>query len=757
MVFDDATRRRMASLVDRLPQHVKMLEAANVESLEAAAVVLRTEMERLGQRACELIATQPPRSLLGYLWSMPFPGILGEMREKGNDYRPDKIKVEEMQFALEYVHAAWSSTPELADDGASLDEAKVAELFETLDELRVNAFLFAQKRAMANIELTGDRRRGDLSMLALGCWSNLRGRRHQVLEGEFIAFLLRPHDEALERAYGMGAQAIAAGVQAIADSTRAGLGEAAESLEHAAEEGFATVEWGGEVGADTITAGRAAFDDLLRGGICSLSRHSDLTPPLLEDLSYVPGENKEFLAPGEFRATPFRALPGLVKPGIRLGEEYFVTDGQFIRDVAYRTIQRGLLGRNPGYRQDWNDRQQHLMESAFTTIFAHQLRGAKRYAAAYYREVGTGNWAETDLLVVYEDVLFVVEAKAGVMPMHSPAADFDRHMKRVETLIVGAYRQCSRVMQALEAGALSIYELRNGTHEKVAELDMRDFRTVLPIGLTVEAMSPFSTCLSSLEGLKALPGSHAFMSMSVDDLLVLSRFLRTPGELLHYLEVRQRAVNVPDVIVIDETEYLGAYIAKNRFDKILERQRATGPAVIWNAYADVVDQYFEGENAGRGLVPKQEFPAALADVLTFLNRRRPHGWLEMDAAIRNLGGDERKTLSLGIDALKQSLNENPYRRVLVFDGMPLLVWVCRSGQGPPKSLVDREARVACLMAEAPRVRVIKLAYKRRRKLTGVVCAFFGAPDSSRQDHEELVREASARKTDAAERSRGGGS
>ena len=204
------------------------------------------------------------------------------MREKGDDYRPDKIKAEEMQFALEYVHAAWSSTPELADDVASLDEAKVAELFETLDELRVNAVLFAQKRAMASIESTGDRRRGDLSMLALGSWSNLRGRRHQVLEGEFLAFLLRPHDEALERAYRMGAEAIAAGVQAIADSTRAGLGEAAESLEHAAEEGFATVESGGEVGADMIAAGRAAFDDLLRGGICSLSRHTDLTPPLLE-------------------------------------------------------------------------------------------------------------------------------------------------------------------------------------------------------------------------------------------------------------------------------------------------------------------------------------------------------------------------------------------------------------------------------------------------------------------------------------------
>ena len=39
MVFDDATRRRMSSLLERLPIHLKKLEAASVESLEAAAAI----------------------------------------------------------------------------------------------------------------------------------------------------------------------------------------------------------------------------------------------------------------------------------------------------------------------------------------------------------------------------------------------------------------------------------------------------------------------------------------------------------------------------------------------------------------------------------------------------------------------------------------------------------------------------------------------------------------------------------------------
>src|SRR6201988_2168970 len=98
------------------------------------------------------------------------------------------------------------------------------------------------------------------------------------------------------------------------------------------------------------------------GGTCNLSRHTDLTPALLEDLSYSPGGNADFFAEGRLKGTPLRTLPGRVRPGIRLGQEYFVTDGQFARDSAYRAIQRGLLTRLPHYREEWNRRQKTLIE-----------------------------------------------------------------------------------------------------------------------------------------------------------------------------------------------------------------------------------------------------------------------------------------------------------------------------------------------------------------------------------------------------------
>ncbi len=107
-----------------------------------------------------------------------------------------------------------------------------------------------------------------------------------------------------------------------------------------------------------------AISDVFHGGICNLSRHTRFCESLLQDLSYLPGGDSDFFSDGDFSGTPLRTLPARVRPGIRLGEEYYVTDGQFVRDSAYRAIQRGLLARQPAYREEWNRRQKDLVEHA---------------------------------------------------------------------------------------------------------------------------------------------------------------------------------------------------------------------------------------------------------------------------------------------------------------------------------------------------------------------------------------------------------
>lgn len=748
MVADEATLQSMASLEEALRQRFEKLEASGPLTVEESIAHLCAEMERESSRARCLILRQPPKQLLGYVWSMHSLYISGESDEQGDSYQPNKHVIDDMQFMLEFVHAAWSCIGVLADQRCKLNEAEVAEIFDTLTQLRTTTMLYCMMKSRAMAVEAGDRRSGNLAFQAMSAWVNLRGRRYQVLEEEFLKFMLHPHDEVLWKCYGMGADEIAAGVQAIADTSRTGLARAADNVER----GMKAAEASGgfeSLSADMARQAMDAVDDLINGGICNISRHSKMSKSLLQDLSYLPGENTEFLAEGELRGTPLRTLPALVKPGIRLGEDYYIADGQFVRDVAYRCIQRGVLARDPDYREEWNRRQKRVVEEAFAKIFESHLKGAAIYRSVHFREAKTGNWTETDLLIGMEDVLVVVEAKAGVMAMDSPAEDFGRHMASIERLIVKAYGQCERFLKYMAgADSVPIYELRSGERVKIAELSLGEFRKVLPIGLTVESLSPLSTCLDNLPETSPLLGRHGFMSMSVDDLLVLGRFLPTPGELFHYLELRQEAGAVPDATVIDETEYLGAYISRNRFDTDLQEQRKEAPFVVWNSYSEVVDRYFRGENAGRGRVPRQNYPAELEAILKVLDRKRPKGWLEMDAAIRKLGSDERGNLSKGIAELKRTLGRHDHRRMLIFNGIPIQVWVCASGRPPHEGQVRCQAEVACLIAGAPRTLVLILSYNRKRRIRNVECMSYATPDQTRDDYQELEQEAVAQRTRA---------
>jgi hypothetical protein len=428
------------------------------EFAEASADNLRTEMERLSAEIRDLILAQPPTTLLGFLWANFFMATLVDSSDENG--RPDSSAIEKFQFALEYVHAVWSCYPEPEAGSSRLDEEKAERLLQILEALRQVTMSYCMARSIANTGTEFGSKTPDVQFQAMSSWVLIRGHRYQVLEEEFFGFVLNPHNEALHEAYGVDASQIAAGIQAIASTMRTGFNVVpleirrcmTQCMDIAQRENISMQEAVSNLKLEDpsfVAEMEGAIKDLFFGGLCNLTRHTSLPRELLDDLSYTPGGNTEFYKDGAYSGTPLRTLPARVRPLIKLSNEHYATDGQFVRDSAYRAIQRGLLSRLPSYREEWNKKQKTLIEQAFPTIFNQQLSGAQTYYEVYFRDPVSGNWAETDLVAIVDDVLLVVEAKAGVAAMHSPATNFDRHARAIRELVIKAYSQCRRFIEYL--------------------------------------------------------------------------------------------------------------------------------------------------------------------------------------------------------------------------------------------------------------------------------------------------------------------
>jgi hypothetical protein len=647
----------------------------------------RTDMELIAARLRDLILSQPPRALIGFIWAeFSLRPMLEDDAGK---------EAQAAQFVLAYVHAVLASFD--GEAAAGLDEAVCAEIVETANHLRDATQRYcdalAADGASAQVRWT--------EAHALSDWISCRGPGHRAPEQEFFETVLAPHDEALRRSYGIGAAEIATGLQAAADAMRKGCARAvARIAEHAqvvsamaAERGVAP-ERASEIWAqeqpERAQASEQAFAELFGGGICNLSRHTQLPPALLEDLSFARAENKEFFGAGALTGTPLRMLPVSVKPLIDLDGEYFAAHPDFLWG-AYRQILRSVLERNPNpaYRREFRARQSSFGEQAFESVLAGQLAGATVLHEICYRDATTREWVENDTLIRLDDVLILVDSKAGVAAtIAPPAADFERQARAAQDVVGKTYQQCRRFFDYLaSADEVPLFRRDAGRYVECARVRLGDYRVMLPIGLTVEPLGPFSAMCNALPEIEPILGRLRFMPMSIDDLIALRRSLPAAGDLLAFLS----------------------------------RQSSAGPD--W-------------------AMPRIERPAEITGLLDALQAAHEPGWLRADSVIRAFGAKASDELASGLLEITESLVSQEHGWFQFTGDPPLFCWLQRYGTLANVETIAATARAAAIATQAREVVAI-IAHKTATGYSRAVALKIEVPLPGSAEHE-LARAAAER-------------
>lgn len=716
-----------------------------------------TDLRRICDQIRSEILKYSPQQLIGGLWSTMLMSLISKFDDDGDGSLPNVSADEKhVLFAMEYLHATYAAEG-VPDPEATLpvDEAVLKGLLELSEKAITHVFRFGFASMAKSF---GDKTANfhSLQSTILTNWVLIRGRRYQVMEEEFFSYVLQPHDDVIQELYGITASNLAEEIQSVVSAVREGIDRARseitqlilETSEQANASGLemaAFMEGNGIFTEEDRKRAASAFDDMMFGGVFNVSKQTNIPQDLLDDLCFEAGSEGQFLDGSDYAGTPLQTLPARVKPLIKIDGNYFCTEPNFIRDSLYRAVQRAILSRKPDYRESWNRRQKEMSEAAFSQLMGESLGAATVFTDVYY-PIGKKQWAETDGVILIDDVLICLEAKAGTESLAAPASNMESHINKIEELVVRAYWQAKRFIDYVYASeeAPLYAKTEGGKFIEIARVKKANLRKVYPIGLTVEAFSPYSAAVKERDDVVAIVGQHNFISMSIDDLFVLRRLLSGAGEFLHYLDVRQALAGMKNVSLFDEMDHVGAYISNNRMDQrvreMIEEEGADYVSID-RMQEDVLDPYFSHPDWPDCQPPVQKYPARTQEILNSLAATSSPGWLSGDSFIRDMSGEGRLQISDHFEMVLPNLAHKVSTYFAVGGEITAMFALIRNNIDLNATDVVRTAETMAIALKQPKIRLFEIKVKPNGDIVAVLSKFVAAPPLVRQDYPELLEEA----------------
>lgn len=666
--------------------HLNAEELAVLQADQAAQLdIVIAQIDALVADIATQVSHLPASQLLHRAWWEQASRHIG-IRAEAEIEHADAIAMR----MVDYVQSVVASTPPSPDPKDQVTDEDWQRLQESVDTLFSTLNLSYQvcrtaKALTENPELDLDFEA--FFFKAQMYWCNVRGERYQVLEEAYLRDLFAPHSDIMEELFGISANTFVDEIMKIVASLTYGIQHAFEEMESFRRDSLNAVKEKLESGGAGEETFQAVFEAVIaengweerRRRVGSLwmgldlfdvGKLTSLPNELVAELTWGPGEDTDFFAPGPFSGWPLRVWPTFKRPFVRIDGRACCFDLHSLCDNIYRIMSRLIRRRKPAYEETWKLRQQAVAEDLPLAQLAALLPGAIIFRSAYYRwfpKIGhvTKEWCETDGLVLYDGHLFIVESKGGAFTHTPPATDFEAYINSIKTLLLKPATQGQRFLDYLNSA--DSVEICDADHNVIGAISRTDFQQVSICAVTLDPFTELAAQAQHLRKLGIDVGRQPVWPISVDDLRVYASIFSNPLEFLHYVEQRNAAFASDLLELDDELDHLGLYLAHNRYvDYAEERFPKAGAAINFFGYRSAIDKFF-AERLHDPAFPcplRQEAPERFVEILDVLASSDRPGRSRLASYLLDLGSEGRKDVT---DCIVRELRDQPIRgRPLAF-------------------------------------------------------------------------------------------
>lgn len=472
----------------------------------------------------------------------------------------------------------------------------------------------------------------------------VRGNRYRFLQIDYIRPLVLVHDSEFQKLFGVSANAVIDGYERLEKALSNGRLEGLTALRGLFEKAGAADEADfSKILEEDLQAAEEASLEAFSVHHFNVDRITNWPRAFMDALSFAPGEAC-FFEEGEMQYWPIVTLPIVDRPFIKLNGEIYCFDYYSLTDNFYRAVQKAILRLDPGYSEQWQQKQKEASESMVESVFKEMLPGCISYADNCYGSKKHRN--ENDLLVIYRDALLVVEVKAGRFTDAPPVSDFDSHIKRYKELIQKSNSQCAHMRDYIrDSGAeLVLYDQRM---QPKATLNISDVNSIFCLSVTIENINTYAARAEKLGFLNLREGVSC---IAIDDLMTYREYFDNPLEFLHFLKQREIASLNERIALNDELDHLGMYIVHNCYslevDSIPE-----GGTLYMAGYREELDSYFERVDTPLPQLekPRQNMPKRFREIIDVLLKSNNSQAVSISSYLLDFSSDARQQLSDGID------------------------------------------------------------------------------------------------------------
>ncbi len=417
----------------------------------------------------------------------------------------------------------------------------------------------------------------ELIKYAQGMNTNVSGKLYPFFEEEYFRALLVPYTSISEECFGLSGEQILSGLLNLSNQLRTfsvlELLDHEEDIHH--QNYFISSKITNYFNVETITGWTQKF---------------------IEEFALIPGELSDFYE------NPLEIIikenPIKYRPFLKFKNDYYCFSIDNLMDNFYRSFVKVLRKNQPDLMSTINAIQKDLSEELPFELLKRILPNATSYKNVFYKAPvganGKNEWCECDGILIYDDVMIIVEVKAGAISSAMPFSDEDGYKKSLQELSEKPYSQSLRLYdEYIKQNKIEIFKKESKKKYRL-EKEIENIKFFQACCVTLDDFNEITAQLERTALIKA--SKLPVWCVSLGDLYAYSEVLTSSSHFLNFLHQRSKATQNPKIKLNDELDHLGMYLEYNDYsatiEEILSDDTLDNPSeILIESHRDSIDQY----------------------------------------------------------------------------------------------------------------------------------------------------------------------